>query len=71
MAGIFDIFRSGYALGQQHGDAGERRRAGWELSLTQPVTWIPLTDKDSFLRGYRLGYEDALQARGLVAHLNR
>lgn len=71
MAGVFDIFRSGYLLGQQHGEANERRRAAWELMTMQPVTWIPFVDRESFLRGYRQGYEDALQAHGFIQHWNR
>lgn len=71
MAGLFDIYRSGYMLGQQHASDNERRRASWELMLTQPATWIPFADKDSYVRGYRQGYEDALQLLGMIDHLYR
>ena len=67
---LFDIYRSGYILGKRHGEAGQRRRASWELRLTQLIIWIPLTDTDSFLQGYHQGYHDALQAHGLAEHLN-
>lgn len=70
MVGIFDIYHSGYKTGKRHGNAGQRRRASWELRLTKIIIWLPFTDTDSFLMGYCQGYHDALQARGLAAHLN-
>lgn len=66
MSAIFDLFRSGYLLGQQHGQATERRRAAWELKLTQLRLWLPGVDKESFLRGYRSGYEDAMRLRSAL-----
>lgn len=63
---VFDVYRSGYALGQQHARAGERRRAGWELQLTRPLVWVPLVSTASFLEGYEQGYHDEAAVRGLV-----
>lgn len=63
---IFDVFRSGYLLGQQHGQAAERRRAVWELQLTQCRLWLPGVDNESFHRGYKAGYEDAMRLRSVL-----
>ncbi len=71
MTAIFDIFRSGYLLGQQHGQAAERRRAAWELQLTQPRLWLPGVDVASFHRGYYSGYQDALSLRSALTQLPR
>ena len=60
---IFDVFRSGYLLGQKHGQTAERRRAAWELQLTQFKLWLPGVDNKSFLNGYQAGYEDAMRLR--------
>lgn len=54
---IFDLYRSGYELGFTHGQAGERRRAQWEIVLCSPLTWLPLTDTSSFILGYHKGYD--------------
>lgn len=68
---IFDVFRSGYLLGQQHGQAAERRRAAWELQLTQLLLWLPSVNSDSFLRGYQAGYEDAMRFRSALVQMQR
>jgi len=71
MTAIFDVFRSGYLLGQAHGQAGERRRAAWELQLSQPRLWLFGVNVASFLRGYYLGYQDALSLRSALTQLPR
>lgn len=68
---IFDVFRSGYLLGQQHGQAAERRRAAWELQITHFRLWLPGVDTESFLRGYETGYQDAMRLRSALAQLGR
>lgn len=55
---LFDLYRSGYALGNQHGQYYNRRRANWELVLTHPLTWLPGVDQLSFISGYHDGYRD-------------
>jgi len=71
MAAIFDLFRSGYLLGQQHGQAAERRRAVWELQLTHARLWLPGVDNKSFFLGYHAGYEDAMRLRSTLNQLLR
>lgn len=66
---IFDVFRSGYLLGQQHGQAAERRRADWELQLTHFRLWLPGVDTESFFRGYQAGYEDAMRLRSALVQM--
>lgn len=69
MAAIFDLYRSGYLTGQQHGQLAERRRAAWELQLTHFRLWLPGVDNESFLRGYQAGYEDAMRLRSALIQL--
>lgn len=71
MSSIFDVFRSGYLLGQQHGQAGERRRSDWEIKLTQPILWLPGVNCESYTRGYQAGYEDAMRLRSALGHIQR
>ncbi len=66
MFSIFDVFRSGYLLGQEHAQQGQRRRALWELRLTHVILWLPFVDNDSYYHGYRSGYEDGLRMRSYL-----
>ena len=67
---IFDIFRSGYNQGYQHGSRGERRRAEWELMISNPLVWIPGVDSQSFLNGYVKGYSDSMMTRSVIHQFN-
>lgn len=55
MAGLFNLYRSGYRLCVADGTAGRRRRADWELLLLRPVNWLPGVDAASFAAGYAEG----------------
>ncbi len=66
---FFDFFRSGYMLGQQHGQSGKRRRAIWELKLTHFKLWMPGVDNESFFHGYQTGYKDAISLRSALTHI--
>ena len=68
---IFNIFRKGYELGNQHGRVGERRRADWELRALTPVSWLPGVDSKSFLDGYNQGFVDGIAARHLIAQVRQ
>lgn len=64
MARLFNIFRSGATRGYQDGFDGLRHRAEWELRwFTSVLTWVPGTDIDSFVEGYRAGYTAGFSAR--------
>ena len=67
---IFNVYRSGYLLGQQHGQAGERHRAARELQLTRFRLWLPGVDRNSFFNGYHSGYEDAMHLRSALIQLH-
>lgn len=70
MAKIFDIYRSGHNRGIQHGFAGQRRRADWELRmLTSPLTWLPGTNTDSYVCGYQDGYALGISMRNGMREL--
>ena len=62
---IVDLYRRGYALGNGHGQDGERRRAKWELAIMHPLTWIPGIDQASFVAGYLDGFRDGLLLRSV------
>ncbi|PWI31923.1 hypothetical protein DI392_17990 [Vibrio albus] len=57
---IFDMYRSGFKRGYEHGSSGKRRMAAWELILTKPVIWLPGVNIFSYLEGYIMGYRDGI-----------
>lgn len=63
---IFDLYRAGFELGSAHAQAGQRRRAKWELAVFHPVTWLPGVDTDSFNEGYIQGYHDSSAIRAII-----
>lgn len=69
MSGLFDTYRSGYQLGQDHGRSSQRRRAAWELRLTCGRLWLPLVDTGSFIEGYHCGYADAMRLQAALRQL--
>jgi hypothetical protein len=71
MTSVFDLFRSGYLLGQKHGQSGRRRSPEWELFVTHPLLWLPLVDLRSYLKGYREGYKDMMHTKALVAQFTK
>lgn len=70
MAGLINVFRSGFKRGFDQAVAGERRRADWELKLLRPLNWIPGVDSTSYLDGYAAGYTDGLRTRIILPRLN-
>lgn len=66
---IFDVFRAGYQLGQQHGQRAERRRPVWELQLSKIWLWLPGIDQVSFFQGYQAGYEDGMRMRSAMQQI--
>ncbi|GHT95256.1 hypothetical protein FACS1894116_10480 [Betaproteobacteria bacterium] len=66
---IFDLYRSGYKLGNLHGKKRERRRAGWELFVTHHLVWLPGTDSSSFISGYYDGYRDGVMFASIIGNV--
>jgi len=60
MAGIFNLWRRGYLIGQTDAAAGRRRRAEWELRYLRPLNYVPGVDVESFIDGYGQGYANLM-----------
>ena len=69
MAGFFNVWRSGYLMGEADAQVGRRHRAAWELRYLRPVNWLPGVDAESFIAGYAAGYANVMAGRTWWRHL--
>ena len=63
MSGLFNVWRSGYLMGEADAQAKRRHRAEWELRYLRPLNWVPGVDVESFMAGYAAGYANVMAGR--------